>query len=256
VRVRRAAARALAAARPPEWDLRLSEALRGDPSVWVRWECARALGVTVPGGGPALDKRATDTLVAVVASDTPLVAAAAARTLGLRGGSEDALAAGVRSASPLVRDACAAALAETPKPGRVLERLTVLLDDPRPGARAAAARAIGPTGVRALGEEHAARLAALLSDEEPVVRAAAAECLAGGPDDVLAALIPLLDDHDPRARLAAAVGLLRREHHVEAAVAALRTLVGSSAPLRDPDGIGLSTVGQIAAKHLPPEKNQ
>jgi HEAT repeat protein len=109
--VRAAAGRAFAGLRPRGWDVRLAEALRNDESAWVRRTCAMSLasnGAGEPGEG-TLRPAALEALKAALAKDTPRVAAAAAYSLGAYG-VERELVSALASRSAVVREAAVLAL--------------------------------------------------------------------------------------------------------------------------------------------------
>lgn len=164
--VRAAAARAIgkpAAAgrlRPGGWDLLLAEALKNDSSAWVRrsaasalssdaaWKVGTSSGPDDAAGQPrepaALRPAALGALRAALASDTPRVAAAAARSLGALGGEKELISA-LDAPSPLVREAAALALHRLGSE-EIKAKLRSLLKDPDDRVRFAGVYALLPTG--------------------------------------------------------------------------------------------------------------
>ncbi len=170
--VRAAAARAMGKLRPSGWDLLLAGALMNDSSAWVRRSAASALsskavrkvgtssgpdaalrsgtlrstsdGAGRPRGPVALRPAALGALRAALASDTPRVAAAAARSLGALG-EEKELVSALDAPSPLVREAAALAL-RAPVSEEIKAKLRSLLEDPDDRVRFAAVCALLPAG--------------------------------------------------------------------------------------------------------------
>lgn len=240
--VRAASSRALAALRPETWDVLVAGALRNDASVWVRRTCAEALG----GGNDArVGKPAHTALVAALETDTPRVAAAAARALGRLGGAEGDLVRALEAPSALVRDEAAEALRLHADDVAVAAKLRPLMDSPAAATRAAALQAIGP-GPGRLPDEMMEKFTLLLADSDPSVRAAAARALfrrdlrGAAPQ-----LGKLLGDEDMTVRLDAADTLLAAGD--EAARPVLEEVARSCAPLTVfPNRSDARTVGDAA----------
>ena len=191
--VRAAAARALAGLRPRGWDLRLAEALRTDESAWVRRTCAMSLSSKAAGQpheAAALLPAALRALKAALAEDTPRVAAAAAFALGMLGVEEE-LCGALVSPSPLVREAAAKAISRKAAFDRFIRR-----------------------SPDALHPSRAEELGVLLGDPDERVK--------------LAAAIALSSAGDAKAR------------------EALESLMFSTVPVDPFEHHGLSTVGQVA----------
>jgi len=250
VRVRLAAMRALARLHPQGWDARVADALRHDPSPWMRRDAATLLADAASSDRAPPGGRARAALVAALADDTPLVAAASARALGAIDGAQAALAEGVRSTSSLVRDASAWALRDADKDAAVVASLASLFADERAGVRGAAATALGPAGVVVLEAGARDALSRLLADAEPTVRAAAASTFGALGAQATDRLAPLLQDADPRVRLSSARALVRSAVAREDARRTLSALVSSRAPVRSGGDGSLKTVGEIASAIL------
>ncbi len=242
--VRAAAVKAFAALRPPGWDVRLAEALQNDDSVFVRRTCAREFGSIHVSHSPPkrpLDKTVRAALVKALLSDTPRVAAAAARTLGKFEEAEDELLRALESPSSRVRGAASGGLASWAREKKVLDRLVELLSDKQPGIRLVALRTLPPA--RDVSEHIWQKILERLADSDPLVRATAADKFYdtnGLSAEARPRIEKLLQDDDPRVRLAAASVLGKTN---DAARRVLESLRSSEVPT---GAAGSSTVGTRA----------